>query len=230
MAMRVARNALRHPASSVRRAALQMLPRNAELEGDIFDAGILPDRKSPWPVEYTIPTSILQDADAHVRLEALLALAELPASARAAASLADVISSPDNARDPWMPEGVMLAGVKQGPSFVGTLARLRVPGNDSIAVRGMSRTMQKLARVHATEADAGVVTGMIAHVPNTAAPLAIAMLDGIAQGWPEERPPVLTAEQKTALVTAARGASPDLQAAFGRVAARWTLPDVFKQP
>jgi hypothetical protein len=229
-ALRVARNALRHPAASVRRAALQMLPRNAELEGDIFGAGILPDRKSPWTVEYTIPTSILQDADAHVRLEGLLALAELPASPRAAAAIADIISSADNARDPWIPEGVALAGIKQGPSFVGTMAALRVPGNDSIAVRGMRRSMQKIARAHALTADAAVVTAMIAHVPTAAAPLAIAMLDGIAQGWPEEKPPALTPQQKSALITAARGANADVQAAFTRVATRWTLPDVFKQP
>ena len=31
---------------------------------------ILPDRTSPWPVDYTVPTAILQDADPHVRLEA----------------------------------------------------------------------------------------------------------------------------------------------------------------
>jgi hypothetical protein len=54
------------------------------------------------------------------------------------------------------------------------------------------------------------------------------MLDGIAQGWPEERAPQFTPEQRTALAASARNSSPELAAAFGRVAARWSIPDIFK--
>ena len=64
-----------------------LLPRDQQLADGIFAAGILPDRSSPWTVEYTVPTGILQDADAHVRLEALLVLSELPASPRASGNL-----------------------------------------------------------------------------------------------------------------------------------------------
>ena len=40
-----------------------MLPRTPQLLDDILAAGILPDRTSPWPVDYTVPTAILQDAE-----------------------------------------------------------------------------------------------------------------------------------------------------------------------
>jgi putative membrane-bound dehydrogenase-like protein len=229
-AMRAARAALYHPAASVRRAALMLLPRDQQLHDDIFAAGILPDRSSPWPVEYTVGTSILQDADAHVRLEALLALSEVPASPRAAAALADVITHPENARDAWIPDAVAMAGVKQGPEFLRGLLGRRVPANDSVAVAGMRRAIQKMARHYAAAAEPATVVSLIESVPQANPALATALLDGIAQGWPEERPPQLSGEQRAALATAARGASGDVAASFGQVAARWTLPDVFRSP
>jgi hypothetical protein len=94
----------------------------------------------------------------------------------------------------------------------------------------MRRAVQKIARYHAATADIQVVASLIGAVPQTHAQLAIGMLEGIAQGWPQERTPTLTTEQRTALAAAARGASPDLTAAFDRIAARWNLPDVFKAP
>jgi hypothetical protein len=227
-AVAAARGALTHPAASLRRAALMILPRDQRLVDDIFAAGILPDRTSPWRVDYTVATSILQDADAHVRLEALLVLSEVAGSPRAAAALADVITAAENARDPWIPDGVAIAGVKQGAEFLQDIVRRRVPANDTLAAAGMRRAVSRMARAHAVRADVPAVVSLISGVPQANQALAIAMLEGIAQGWPQETPPQLTADQRTALATAARGASPELTAAFDRVAARWTLPDVFK--
>ncbi|MGH7449700.1 MAG: PVC-type heme-binding CxxCH protein, partial [Longimicrobiales bacterium] len=66
-----ARRALHHPAAALRRAALMVLPRDQQLLDDIFTAGMLPQRTSPHEVEYTVPSGVLQDADAQVRLTAL---------------------------------------------------------------------------------------------------------------------------------------------------------------
>ncbi|HSA56010.1 MAG TPA: PVC-type heme-binding CxxCH protein [Gemmatimonadaceae bacterium] len=230
-ALSAARRALHHPAASVRRAALMVLPRDEQLLNDVLSAGILPDRTSPWPVDYTVGTGILQDADAHVRLEALLALSELPGSPRAAAAVNDVFWFPENARDAWIPDAVAMAGVKQGPAFLAELVTRRIPPtNDAPAVAGMRRAIQKMARHHAAAANAMTVVSLIESVPRANVGLATALLDGIAQGWPEERPPQLTPEQRTALAGAARNASGELTAAFGRVGARWQLPDVFNIP
>jgi hypothetical protein len=229
-ALEAARRALYHPAASVRRAALMMLPRTEQLLNDVLAAGILPDRISPWPVEYTVGTSLLQDADAHVRLEALLVLSELAPSPRAATAIAEVIMHPENARDPWIPDAVAMAGATQGPQFLGDLVTRRPPNADSASTAGFRRAVHKMARHHATAADAATVVALIATVPQASAPLAAAMLDGIAEGWPEERPPQLSDEQRAALRAAARGASTELAEAFARVATRWTLTDVFKSP
>ncbi|HZI27039.1 MAG TPA: PVC-type heme-binding CxxCH protein [Gemmatimonadaceae bacterium] len=230
-AMTATRNALRHPAASVRRAALMMLPRDAQLLTDILAAGILPDRGSPWPVEYTVPNSTLSDADMHVRLEATLVMSELPPSDRSANVIRELFGSLDNARDPWMPDAIAIAAAAHGPAFLGELMLQRVPQNaDSITVSGLRRAVQRLARLHSTRAEIGPVVSLINTIPRAHPGLATALLEGIATGWPEERAPQLTPEQKATVYEAARTSSVELTPAFDRVAARWTLPNVFKVP
>jgi putative membrane-bound dehydrogenase-like protein len=229
-AMKAARNALNHPAASVRRAALMMLPRDQALLDGIFAAGLLPDRQSPWPVDYTVGTPILQDADAHVRLEALLVLAEIGGGARERAAIADVITFPGNARDAWIPDAVAMAGVKHGPDFLKDLAARRPP-TDTIAVRGMGRSVHKLARSFAWSKDVSVIVNLIEAVPRSTPPFAVALVNGLADGWPQDStaaPPQFTAAQKAVLVAAAKDASAELSAAFVRLAGRWNLPDAFK--
>jgi hypothetical protein len=209
-----------------------MLPRDAGTLDEIFSAGILPDRRSPWPVDYTVGTPILQDADEHVRLEALLALSEISVGdrQRAQTAVADVITHPGNARDPWIPDAAAIAGIPFGPAFLKDLASRRAP-TDSVAVAGMRRTIHKIARHHALEKDIPRVVDLVAAVPRSTPVFAEAMLNGLAEGWPQDTtsaPPAFTPEQKSALVTAASGASPELAAAFTRLATRWNHPDAFK--
>ena len=230
-AMTAARNALRHPAASVRRAALMMLPRDSQLLTDILSSGILPDRGSPWPVEYTVSNALLSDADPHVRLEATLALSELPPSDRSANVVRELFASLDNARDPWMPDAIAIAAAGHGPAFLGDLLLQRVaPNTDSITVNGLRRVVQRLARLHSTKADIAPVVTLINAVPRAHTGLGTALLEGIATGWPEERPPQLSPEQRAALVEAARNSAASLGPSFAKVAARWTLPNVFRVP
>jgi hypothetical protein len=224
------RQALHHPAASVRRAALQMLPRDGRLEADIFAAGLLPDRTSPGAVDYTVGTAILQDASAPVRLQALLALSELPASARAAAAIGDILFHAESARDPWLPDAAAIAGVKQGQLFLLGLMTRRVTATDSVAHAGMRRAMELMARHFAVAAQPEPVIALIEAVPTAHPALAVGVLNGIALGWPEERTPPLTVAQRASLAAAARGATGPVAAAFERVAARWGIPELFRAP
>jgi hypothetical protein len=196
---------------------------------DIFAAGILPDRTSPTPVEYTVSTGILQDADAHVRLEALLALTEIPPSPRAATAVADLIVHPENARDPWLPDAAAMAAVQHGGAqLTSDILERRMPTTDSLAMRGIARALTKIARVYAAREETSATVAIIQAIPRASPLVAVTMLDGIAQSWPEEKPPQLSDAQRAALATAARGAAPEVTEAFGRVAARWKLPEVFR--
>lgn len=220
------RAALHHPAASLRRAALMTLPRNATLLDDIFAAGILPDRASPTPVDYTVPSTILQDADARIVVAALLAVSELPASSRVATAITEVLFVPRNARDPWIPDAAAIAGAMQGADFLLEVARRDAP-SDSVARAGIQRAVRMIAHYQATAADADLAVRLILAVPSMSATNAEGLVQGIAQGWPAERPPTLAAAQRTTLADAARGAPEGLAAAFEALAERWDMPDLF---
>ena len=227
-ALQVARDALRHPAASVRRAALQMLPRDESLLGEILAAGILPDPSSPTVVEYTVATSVLQDADPKVRVAALLALSELPPSPRVATIVSEALLSPSNARDPWLPDALAIAGARQGVDLVLEVVARDMPA-DSSARAGIGRAAGLMAGYHVTEGDAGRAVSLVGAASSAPVEVGRALLEGIAEGWPEGRPPELTADQRTALSRAARSA-PGLASSFAALRERWGLSAAFQAP
>jgi putative membrane-bound dehydrogenase-like protein len=244
-ALKAARGALSHPSASLRRAALQMLPRDAQLADDIFAAGILPDRSSPHAVDYTVPTTVLQDADAQVRLTALLALSELPPSARAKQSILDLIFTLQNARDPWLPDAAAIAGSKQGPTFLPEFLQRRAQGTDTLVLAGLRNAAVLMTRGYVANAQAEPVVNALIALPQANPATALAILNTIApappptgrggggnqrtqrDGWPEDRPPTLTADQKAAISAAVRAAPAEWAAAFARIGERWRMPEVF---
>ena len=130
-----------------------------------------------------------------------------------------------------MPDAIAIAAAKHGPAFLGELLLQRVPNNtDTITVNGLKRVVQRLARLHSTKAEIAPVVSLINAIPRTHVGLATALLEGIATGWPEERAPQLTPEQRVTLVEAARTSAAELGPSFDRVAARWTIPNVFRVP
>jgi uncharacterized protein len=232
-----ARGALSHPAASVRRAALEILPRDALFLDDVLRAGILPDRTSPHPVEYTVGSATLQDADGQVRINAVLALSELPASPRIAAVLGEMLQVPQNLRDPWIPEAIAIAGVKQGPQFLidQLQAPRRGPGADSMAFAGMARAVSLMTRFYASQGrpQTATIVALIQAVPQLNPAVGAGVLTGIVSGnggWPDEQAPLLSPQQRSALAAAARAAAPELAEHFARIAERWAMPDVFRSP
>jgi putative membrane-bound dehydrogenase-like protein len=236
-ALESARRALHHPSASLRRAALQILPRDARLMEDIFAAGMLPDRTSPHTVEYTVPSTVLQDADPQVRLTALLALSELPSTERGARAILDLIYVPSNARDPWLPDAAAIAGVKQGPAFMVDFLQRRAP-SDSAALAGLRSAAAMMTRHYVAGAQTDAVVNIAVAAAKANPVIALGVLNAIAPappgnrqgggggnrgggaGWPENQPPVLTAEQKAALTEAARSAPPELAASYARIGQR----------
>lgn len=221
-ALRIARQALRHPAPSVRRAALQVLPRDDRLLDAILTAGILPDRSSPTEVDYTVPTSVLQDADPKVRLEALLAVSELPSSPRVAATVGEILRSPVNLQDPWLPDAGAIAGARQGLDFLLDLVA-DAPREDSTATAGLARATHLMARFHASDGDVEAAVSIVQAATAVAEPVGVAMVEGIGAGWPEGDGPSLTAEQRTRLARASRMA-PHLADALADLGERWGVP------
>ncbi len=229
-ALAAARSALHHPAASLRRAALMVLPRTASLVDDLFAAGILPDRTSPTSVSYTVPTTILQDANAAVRLQALLTISELPPTAggaRITNALVDMLALPENSRDAWLPDAIGIAGVRRGPAALNAVLGAPAP-RDSLAGMGVRRVVQMMAQAEgAGGATPDRAVELITAVPRLAPTVAIGLLRGLAMGWPLESTPEFSVAQRQALATAAQGAPAQVQAAFAALAARWALPTIF---
>jgi hypothetical protein len=201
-AVAAARKALHHPAASVRRAAIQVLPRDAELVTGMFAAGIVPDRASPWPVDYTVASSLLQDADAHVRLEAVLAMSELPANPKVATVAAEMLFVPDNMRDPWMPDAIAIVGAKQDIGFLNGILQRRAP-TDTASIAGLTRAVNLVASGRAAATDAGLVL-TVTNAAQLNPAVARGLLQGIAIGWPDEKAPALTEDQRAALRAVAK--------------------------
>jgi hypothetical protein len=234
------RRALHHPAAAVRRAAIEVLPKDQQLLDDIFAAGMLPDRTSPHDVEYTVPSGVLQDADAQVRLAALLALSEVPASPRAAQTIVELMTVPRNARDQWLPDAAAIAGVQQGVDVALALLDHRTEREDSAAAAGVGRTVRLMTEHFADRQDIDAVLALLQRVPQANPIAGRGVLVGIAgeapdeegrqrggEGrWPPEAPPALTPAQRTALAEVAGAMPRELASDFARVAARLGVPDL----
>lgn len=214
-AMAAARRALRHPSASVRRAALQILPRDRELATAVL-----------------APGGFEQDPDAQVRLLAILTLSEFPASAEGLAWLDRILQDPENVRDPWIPDGIAIAGLKQSPSFVMDVLARPLAETDSAYIEGFGRMVTLATRSYSVQgpAQTAMVVDLLAMIPRLDPTIGMAILDGVLErnaGWPANQPPTLSAEERAALNAAAQGATEPMTERFGAIARRWDMPDLF---
>ncbi len=92
--------ALKHPSAAVRRAALDVLPRNEKSLAALLNG------------------KLLNDDDALVRKAALLALSELPPSDAAASAVLAALQTPGNAEDRWIPDAATSAAARNDAGFL----------------------------------------------------------------------------------------------------------------
>jgi putative membrane-bound dehydrogenase-like protein len=103
-AVRVAFDALRHPAAGVRRNALLAMPRDARTFDAISQAGVL------------------RDTDAAVRLAALLTLAEVPSADAIGRTLFAMGKDSAVLADQWLPTALFLAARQHSRGFLDAYA------------------------------------------------------------------------------------------------------------
>ena len=105
---KVVADALHHPSASVRKAAVDVLPRTTESLAVLLKSGVL------------------NDSDAQVRKSALLTLAEMPASTEAGTAAYVTLMEKQNLADRWIPDAVTIAGAKHDVGFLQVVfARIR---------------------------------------------------------------------------------------------------------
>ena len=100
LALDAAKRALTHPAAGVRKAAQSVLPKTAQSVTDLLSAGALKDR------------------DLNVRLNALLALSQMPASADAGRAIYLLSKEKEVIEDEWLPEAIWIAATRHQDGFL----------------------------------------------------------------------------------------------------------------
>jgi putative membrane-bound dehydrogenase-like protein len=101
-AIDVITKALNHPAAGVRKAAIQVLPKTLSSVGAI--------QKS----------EILKDKDLRVRLAAILAIAEMPATHHLGHLIYDAANDSENAKDQYIPQALLAAANAQKEGYLAT--------------------------------------------------------------------------------------------------------------
>jgi uncharacterized protein len=99
-AIEAARHALSHPAAGVRKAAQSVLPKTAQSAAALLSAGALADK------------------DLNVRLNALLVLSTLPASADAGRAIYALSTEKEVIADEWLPDAIWIAATRHRDGFL----------------------------------------------------------------------------------------------------------------
>ena len=163
-----AKAALASADPAVRRAALAVIPRTAE-----GTAAILAAKSTA-------------DPDAAVRLEALLALSEMPASKEAAAAVAAAVLDPKNARDPWIPAAMIAAAARNDMEFLLAATAMHPP-----AASPYTQTIRVVAEHLARQAPDGAAPQLLAALKTADSASIEPLLAGLAAGWPVNKKPIL---------------------------------------
>jgi putative membrane-bound dehydrogenase-like protein len=197
-AARALKAALVSASAAVRRAALAKLPRTADSAKEILRSGCLTHE------------------DPHVRLDALLALSEMPGSPEAGAAVAAFLSEPRNTSDRWIPGAAISAAA---PSALPFLAAVSRSGD------GKSGTLAQAARVVAghlaRQAPADAVSPLLAALAEAPPAIAEAVLTGLAGGWPAGKSVTLDARGEKALGELPAKLSPAGLLQLAALARRW---------
>ena len=169
---------LKHRSAAVRRNALAVLPRDESLADLILES------------------KILDDADPQVRLAALLALAESPADADAAESLAAQFSQAKMVSDPHLLDALTAAAAAHGELLLAAVGKSPLVPGDRVA--------ERIATVaeHVARGDNPSLGPVLAALSTAHPATREAIVAGLTRGWPRESQYKLSAAEEESLVAA----------------------------
>ena len=158
-ANQVLKATLSHPSAGVRRNAVQLLPPTEASIAMLLDAGLV------------------TDSDPHIRLMAVLALADLPASATSALAVMNVLSDGSNLADPWIPEAATSAAAHNAGDFIALLSHTKAPSQKMLDIAG-------IVAKHYAMSNPGNEAKIVLTALSKADPqVADVVIRGLAEGW-----------------------------------------------
>jgi putative membrane-bound dehydrogenase-like protein len=162
--------ALKHPSAGVRRNAIQVLAPGNSSNAAILESGVLSDR------------------DPQTRLAALLALADRPAGESSAKSAIDALADSSVQADRHLLDAATAAAAKNG-SFT-LLAAAKSPAK-SLAASAASERLAIVAG-HVARSDLDNPASLLTELKQAQPEVSIAILTGLARGWPRDSKPALS--------------------------------------
>jgi putative membrane-bound dehydrogenase-like protein len=193
----VAVAALKHPSAGVRRNAVQVLPRDEKSVAAILAAGLT------------------RDQDPQVRLMALLALADQPATMESGKAVVAALVDPQNAGDKWIPDAATAAAAKNSESFLKALSANKEPSAKLLAVAAI--VAEHYARGGPIDSVGGVIAGLTDADPK----IADAVVRGLAKGWPSDKLPNLDDKLEQDLAKLVARVAPERRGALVKMATAW---------
>jgi putative membrane-bound dehydrogenase-like protein len=200
--------ALKHPSAGVRRNAVQTLPSGPEADKAIVQAGSL------------------LDADAQVRLAALLALADMPGTPAAADAVVAALEDERTLQDRWLRDAVTSASAAQAESF---LAKAVVHKWEKPANSAMLTLLERVAEHFARGGPVGMAAPLIVKLGGAPAPVTGAIVAGLSRGWPRDLPLALDVAAETSMVNLFQALPPRGQGHIVELATRWQTQALVKQ-
>jgi putative heme-binding domain-containing protein len=191
--------ALAHPSAGVRRAAVQVLPQNAD------------------SLKAILAARVLTDADAQVRLAAFLALAELPGD-EAAGAVVSALADPANNQDRYIPDAATCAAAAHAVPFLRALAAHKL---DPAAEGKLAEVGTRVAEHYARGNPGGAVGALVVTLAGADPQAAAAILDGLSRGWPRTGAVKLDDPAEKALVKLMTSLPVASRATLASLARRW---------
>ncbi|HEV3343459.1 MAG TPA: PVC-type heme-binding CxxCH protein, partial [Pirellulales bacterium] len=228
-ALKAAVEALKHSSAGVRRNAVAVLPPTNDSVEAILEAGLL------------------ADADAQVRLAALLALADAPAADEAGEAIAAALARPETVFDKWLPDAVTAAAAKNGVAFLTAVGKGEGeassngkatgkengqteasadrphpnPLPEGEGTRRVLAVVEIVAEHYARGGPEDTVASMLSALGKGDPRLAESILGGLAKGWPKGKAVKLDEETETALLQLLPRLSTGSQSQLVRLATGW---------
>ena len=206
-ALKVVTRALNHPSAGVRRNALLVLPKTEQTTGAIQQSGVLRDKNS------------------HVRLAALLTLAELPPSASAAEEIRIAMSVPENLEDRWLRDALIAAAARHDFEFLSTVVKNGGAKHVNLPLDVVAIVAEHYSRGAPVDSIGSLLSLMsvASKKPDAAPQIAqtnAAIINGFSKGWPRGKLATFDEATETALVDLVKNSPPATRGPLATFATR----------
>lgn len=228
-ALDAALGALYHPASSVRRTALMILPRNEQSLEHILAADFLPNTEVQGDMDYTLPSHTMMASDMHVRLAALLAVAEMPESEQAGKSVAELLVIEENANDRWMRDAAVAAAGKHENSFLTQIFQKQLPENADSTYKANVKSALEGFSAHYSMGDNAEdnISDYLLELENADSSIGVGFVNGLANRWPADQAPEFSSDVSSQLSELAGKLSEEYDEALEALSEKWNSPELF---